>query len=174
LLRSRRGLGSCFGRRPLRRTFEIGSEPRGRTYNDLLYRAFPWCAELWLVVVPLPGSGDPLLPRAHVVLRELEPHLSAATDETEWPGTRLETGTARVHRYRLHPEVLDVVAGATDHLYGWRHPELPQDLALVRGDGTPFLATVTNEDWAALTLDDEERQVLSGDLPELSLRDLWS
>src|SRR6266511_5656635 len=65
LLRSRRGLGSCFGRRPLRRTFEIGSEPRGRTYNDFLYLAFPWCAELWLVVVPLPGSGDPLLPRAH-------------------------------------------------------------------------------------------------------------
>ncbi|MBI2325150.1 MAG: hypothetical protein HYU87_09355 [Chloroflexi bacterium] len=158
----------------MRRTFEIGSEPRGRTYDDLLYRAFPWCAELWLVVVPLPGGGDPLLPRAHGVLRELEPYQTGVTDQREWPGTHLEGGaTGRVHRFRLHPEVLDVLAGATDRLYAWRHPELPQDLALVRGDGTPFLATVTNEGWAALTLDDDERQVLSGDLPELGLRDLW-
>lgn len=158
----------------MRRTYEIGAEPRGRTYTDLLYRSFPWCAELVLVVVPLPGGGDPLLPRARDVLRDLEPYLTSVGEDREWPGTRLESGTGQVHRYRLHPEVLDVLDRSADRLYAWRHPELPQDLALVRGDGSPFLTTVTNEDWAALTLDDEERAVLTGELPELGLRDLWS
>lgn len=159
----------------MRRTLEIATEPRGRTYETLLYRAFRWCAELWLVVVPLPGGADPLLPAGRKVLTDLEPHLASLTDEPEWPGTRLEGGgTGLVHRYRLHPDVLDVVAAATDRLYAWRPPELPQDLALVRGDGTPFLATVAAEEWAALALDDEERDVLGGELPELGLRDVWS
>lgn len=159
----------------MRKTLEITVEPRGRIYNDLIYRAFPWCAELLLVVVPLPDGGDPLLPSGRRVLAELEPFLRVAADEREWPGTRLEGGaTGRVHRYTLHPEVLDVVSSVTDHLYGWCPPDLPQDIALLRGDGSPFLATVTQEGWAALTLDDDERQVLSGDFPELGLRDLWS
>ncbi len=156
----------------MKRTLEIGNEPRGRSYSDLLYRAFPWCAELLLVVVPVPGGADPLLPGARRVLAELEAHLISATDQSEWPGTHLEGGaTGRVQRFRLHPEVLDVAAAATDHLYGWCPPELPQDIALLRGDGSPFLSTVTQEQWAALTVDDEERAALE-DLG-LGLRDLW-
>lgn len=159
----------------VRRAFEIASEPRGRVYEALLYRSFAWCAELRVVVVPLPDGGDPLTPPAHAVLRSLEPHLVAVSDEQEWPGTKLEGGsTGRVHRYRLHPEVLDVMTAAADRLYAWRPPALPQDPALVRADGTPFLATVTGEEWAALTLDDEEREVVAANIPELGLRALWS
>ncbi|HET8569640.1 MAG TPA: hypothetical protein VFM93_11730 [Candidatus Limnocylindria bacterium] len=158
----------------MRRTYEIGAEPRGHTYNDLLYRSFPWCAELLLVVVPLAGGADPLLPGGRAVLEELAPFLRTVTDEREWPGTRLEGGaTGRVHRYTLHPEVLDVLARATDRLYGWTPPSLPQDIALIRGDGEPFLATVTLEAWASLSLEPEEHAQLASDLPELALRDLW-
>ncbi len=157
----------------MRKTFEITGEPRGHTYNDLLYRAFPWTAELLLVVVPLPGGGEPLLPWGRRVLADLAPYLTKESDERDWPGTELPGGaTGHVYRYRLLPEVLDVVAGATDHLYGWCPPDLPQDIALVHGDGEPFLATVTQEGWSALTIDDEERAALS-DL-DLELRDLWS
>ncbi len=157
----------------MRKTLEIANEPRARAYSELLYRAFPWCAQLLLVVLPLPGGGDPLLATGHRVLAELEPYLASAGDEREWPGTQLEgDARGRVYRYRLHPEVLDVVAGATDHLYGWCPPALPQDLALLRGDGSPFLSSVTQEAWAALTVDEEERAALE-DL-DLGLRDLWS
>lgn len=156
----------------MRKTLEIGTEPRGHTYSDLFYRALPWCAELLLVVVPLPGGGDPLLASGRRILEELEPYLSKESDERGWPGTQLEAGaTGHVYRYRLSPQVLDVVAEATDHLYGWCPPDLPQDIALVHGDGEPFLATVTQEQWAALTIDDDERAALS-DI-DLSLKDLW-
>lgn len=156
----------------MRKTWEIGNEPRGGAYSDLLYRSFPWCAELVLVVVPLPGGIDPLLAEGIGIIGDLEPHLVSVTDETSWPGTDLAgAGTGRVHRYRLHPEVLDTVAAATDHLYGWCPPQLPQDLAILRGDGSPFLVTVTQESWSALTIDDEERAALA-DLG-LELRDLW-
>lgn len=157
----------------MRKTFEIGTEPRGHTYRDLLYRALPWCAELLLVVVPLPGAGDPLLSGGRRILEELEPFLTKESDERDWPGTQLEGGaTGHVYRYRLSPPVLDVVAEATDHLYGWCPPDLPQDIALVHGDGEPFLATVTAERWAALTIDEDERAAIS-DI-ELALRDLWA
>jgi len=156
----------------VRTTSELGAEPRGPGYSDLLYRAFPWCAALSFVV-PALAAGEPLLRSGQLVIRELEPYLVSATDETEWPGTHLDGGaTARVYRYRLHPEVLDVVAGATDHLFGWRPPQLPQDIALYHADGTPFLATVTQEEWAALTIDEAERAALA-DL-DLELRPLWA
>ena len=157
----------------LRTTLEITKEPRDHAYGDLFYRALPWCAGISLVVAPLPGGGDPLLPGGRAVIRDLQPHLLSETDESDWPGTKLEDGrTARVYRYRLHPEVLDVVTAATDHLYGWRLPELPEDIALHRGDGSVFLATVTREEWAALTLDDDERDALA-DL-DLGLRSPWT
>ena len=156
----------------MRKTFELAAEPRGQTYHDLMYRAFPWCAELLFVVVA-PGAGvDPLLASGRKLIAELEPYLASESDEREWPGTRLESGgTGHVYRYRLHPEVLDLVTGATDRLFGWSPPALPQDVALLRGDGSPFLATVTQEGWASLSLDDDERASLA-DLG-LELRDLW-
>jgi hypothetical protein len=154
------------------RTIEIAREPRGRVYGELLYRAFPWCSHLVLVVVPLPGGADPLLVSGRRVLAALGPYLMSAIDDATWPGTRLEGATGRVHRYRLHPEVLDVVTGATDRLYGWCPPELPQDLALLRGNGSPFLTTVSQEGWATLTVTDEEAAAL-GDL-DLQLRGVWS
>lgn len=157
---------------PGRRSFEVASEPRGRAYADLLYRAYPWCAELLLVLVPLPDGSDPLLPRGRAVMADLEPHLLSSAATREWPATRLD-GDARgiVHRYRLDPALLDVVTSASDRLYAWTPPELPQDVALLRRDGTPFLATVTHERWAALELSDEEEHAL-GDLG-LDLRPLW-
>lgn len=155
-----------------RRTLEIGAEPRGRTYHDVFYRALPWCAELVLVVVPLSGGGDPLLPEGRGVLSELSPYLRSASYASEWPGTRLDGGAAgHVHRYHLTPPVLDVVTSATDRLFGWRSPGLPQDIALMRSDGSPFLVTVTHQEWAALELDADEEDAL-GDL-DLGLRSLW-
>lgn len=154
-----------------RRTFEIAVEPRGGTYHDLIYRSFPWCAELVLVTVPLEG-GDPLLPDGRRVLTELEPFRRSTTMGPAWPGTRLGgDGVGQVHRYQVEPPLLDVVATATDHLYGWRPPALPQDIALLRGDGSPFLVTVTQQEWAALELDPDEEAALH-DL-DLGLRPLW-
>ncbi len=157
----------------MRKALEVGIEPSGRTYHDLLYRALPWTAELLLVVVPLPGGGDPLLPAGRKLLEDLAPYCTKESDERDWPGTQLEgDARGRVYRYRVVPDVLDIVAEATDHLYGWCPPDLPQDIALVHGDGEPFLASVTQERWAALTIDDEESAALS-DL-DLGLRDLWA
>lgn len=154
-----------------RRTFEIAVEPRGRTYHDLMYRSFPWCAELVLVTIPLDG-GDPLLPDGRRVLAELEPFLRGTTAETAWPGTHLDgDGVGEVRRYRLEPALLDVITSATDHLYGWRPPALPQDIALLRGDGSPFLVSVTQQEWAALELDPDE-EVTFRDL-DLALRPVW-
>jgi hypothetical protein len=156
----------------VRKTFEIANEPRGRVYSDLIYRALPFCAELLLVVVRLEDGADPLLPAGRRILEELAPFLTSEGDERAWPGTELDAdATGHVYHYRLSPPVLDVIAEATDHLYGWCPPDLPQDIALLHGDGEPFLVTVTQEGWGALTIDDEESAALS-DI-DLGLRDLW-
>jgi hypothetical protein len=41
-------------------------------------------------------------------------------------------------------------------LFGWRQPELPEDLALLREDGTAVLASICHEHDAYLQLTDEE------------------
>lgn len=155
-----------------RRTFEIAVEPRGPAYQELFYRALPWCAELLLVTVPLPDGADPLLPGGRRLVATLEPYLLRASLEREWPGTRLGgDAVGEVRRYRLEPPLLDVVTSVTDGLYGWRPPALPQDIALLRGDGSPFLVTVTEQGWAALELGPDEEAAVR-DL-DIALRPLW-
>lgn len=68
----------------------------------------------------------------------------------------LARNATRKVRYRLTHEVLAVLLDATDHLYGWLLPALPDDLVVLRADGTFMLETIAHEREAWLRLSEAE------------------
>jgi len=83
---------------------------------------------------------------------------------------------ATVHRFRLTGESACILQGATDGLYDWRSPSLPEDLCFLRQDMSPWLTSIAHEHDSYLTLSEEERSFLDASFPELDLArtpDVW-
>lgn len=150
------------------RTYDIGCEPTGDTYVRLLEAGLEFCPMCLLVVRPheeLSRAGLELL----AALRPYE--LSIKTTDS-WPGTKLigADNTAHVHCIALNQSTLDLLERATDRLYAWQHPELPEDLCLLRADASPWLTTIAHEHDAYLTLCRTEATYVAQHVPDLSLR----
>lgn len=79
----------------------------------------------------------------------------------------LARNATRKVRYRVTPEVLTVLLDTTDHLYGWRLPTLPEDLAVLRADGTFMLETTAHEREGRLFLGEQEASRLRRAWPAL-------
>jgi hypothetical protein len=145
-------------------SYGLRREPRGAEYRGLV-AALGWIATHALLVVRddvwLGAGGEKLLD-----------DLSAAGATPErvdrWPGTALVGGTrATVLRATLDARVRHLLSEAVDGLYGWRQPDRPEDLALLRKDGTPLLGSRANERGAFLVVDEDELERLSLTLPWL-------
>ncbi|WP_157181531.1 hypothetical protein [Actinopolymorpha alba] len=58
------------------------------------------------------------------------------------------------------PESLEELLTATDDLFKWVNPDLPEDLHFLRVDGSTVLGSVAQEEEAWLELDEVELQLL--------------
>ena len=144
---------------------KLATEPAGATYRALLNAAQSVCDKALLVVRP---SSLTLGDDGKRVLTQLSKFLIADSDANEWPGTRLLRGTARVLTYHLVPESHRILTTATDRLFAWRQPELPEDLALLRSDASPWLFSISHEEEAYLALTTAKRESLSKSSREIS------
>lgn len=76
---------------------------------------------------------------------------------TEWPGTRLiGGGIARRYLFKLTYESLAIFIHSAQRLTDWVNPELPEDLHLLRNNGSTVLGNIAQEDDAWLELDQDE------------------
>ncbi len=53
--------------------------------------------------------------------------------------------TAEVIRFQLNDETVDILVDAADSFFDWEQPELPEDLAVLREEGTTWLGSITHE-----------------------------
>ena len=144
-------------------TTTLWNEPSGRVYSALVDEARHSCKSALLVVRDL----DSIDSRATTILKMLEQHQSERTQASEWPGTRLLQGSATVYRYHLTDGCAETLKRATHHLYGWLHPNLPEDLCFIRDDGSPWLVSIAHERDSYLQLSAAEVENLKIKLPEL-------
>ena len=100
-------------------------------------------------------------------MEKLGPHLLSVTQETEWPGTRLFDDTATVHRFSFNFETAQILKDAAGRLYDWIQPHLPEDLSILRHDGSPWLVTITHERYSSVYLNDAEYQEFGQNAPTL-------
>jgi hypothetical protein len=140
----------------MRRVFNIVEEPRGELLRQLIYSLSQYASAVLVVVrddLGLDETGQALLSR-------LQPELLRRERRSSWPGTMLLDEEATVLQFAVSQRVLDEVLTASGGLFGWQQPELPEDLALMRADGTAVLASICHGRDAYLEICDEEYQHL--------------
>lgn len=148
------------------RRYTLVNEPVGDLYRALLDHGRTHCETALLIEQPSLG----LTAHGRAVLDSLQPFLTQREQTAEWPGTRLLDGTAWVHAYSLTAACLEILKEASTGLLGWHQPDLPEDLALLRADGSPWLTTIAHERDAYVDLTSVEEQDLRRALPWLELR----
>lgn len=146
----------------MKTTYNLGKEPVGDVYQKLIEHASSECGFALLVVrdsLRIADSGQS-------VLKRLETFLRSATREDEWPGTKLlGASKAMLYKYELANKVAEILKAEVHSLYEWIQPERPEDLCLLRDDGTPWLVSIAHEKDAYFELTDEEKHRLTNVLP---------
>jgi hypothetical protein len=145
------------------RAYRIGLEPEGEVYAGLLMAALKVSKSGLLVV----RDTIELAPSGVAILTRLRPFTLGKRRANRWPGTTLSESEATVYHFSLCPESIGVLRGATNALYEWRQPELPEDLAFLRADATPWLISIAHEGEAFIVVTDRELELTRTELPGL-------
>jgi len=147
-----------------RRLFDVIEEPRSEVLRRLLCALVRYSSSAMVVVRDDLGLDD----SGRTLLSQLQPHVLERRRSSSWPGTTLLGEEATVLRFGLSESVLDELIAASDGLYGWQQPALPEDLALLRDDGTAILGSTAHEHDAYLEISDEEYESLASAVPEIA------
>lgn len=140
-------------------------EPRGESYRQLIRASLYYGDRFLLITNSLPDVDAP----ARSLTAALKPYLLSANRESEWPGTRLLEDTALVSSFSMRPETAKILGEAVEGLFDWIEPELPEDLCILRPDGSPWLVTISHEQDAYFQLSDKEKGELTELVPDLRL-----
>jgi hypothetical protein len=136
--------------------FVIQSDIRGSRYKDLFAALWPLADSFSLIVRPdMPESLN-----LDEIIQALEPARVRQLEVSEWPGTILLDGVATCHEFRCAPNALAIAGSRSNSLFSWLQPELPEDPALRRADGTVLLETIAHESIATLYLTSREAEQL--------------
>lgn len=148
-----------------RRLFDVVEEPRGEVLDGLMRALGRHAASATMVL----RDDFDLEESARALLARLEPHLVEQKRSASWPGTTLLDEEATVLRFRLNETVVEELIAAADGLFEWTQPRLPEDLALVRNDGTAVLGSVCHEGDAFLEVTEEEYRSLIEAVPGIAM-----
>jgi hypothetical protein len=133
---------------------KITRKPVGDTYAELLGSLTPFAATFGLVM----GAYSTRVPKLQPALLDaLSPYLLSEEVVSEWPGGQIEgPRRARRNRYTFNSDTISVLLTFSESLYDWQFPLLPNDLHLLRSDGTTVLGSISVEDEAWLELSETE------------------
>jgi hypothetical protein len=143
--------------------FDVIEEPCGDVLVRLLRAVGRHAAAVLLVVRDDLGLTD----AGGAVITRLRNHLVSEKRSASWPGTSLQKDQAAVLEFSVNAMVLEELISASYGLYGWQQPSLPEDLALLRENGTVLLGSICHERDAYLSLTDEEYRSIAAAIPEI-------
>jgi hypothetical protein len=148
-----------------RAVYTFREEPRDRLYRQLISVAGESCSRALLVIrdsVGLSTTGK------HTI-ELLAPYLSQTNRRSSWPGTQLLAGEATVYEFALSADASALIERTVSRLFEWQQPDQPEDLCLLRQDGSAWLASIAHEHDAFMVLSPDEARQLAALAP-----DLWS
>jgi len=108
--------------------------------------------------------------RASAVLAELDPFLVRKSRGSCWPGTALIGDDALLLEYEFNTPCRLALLRYSNGLFSWQQPASPEDLCLLRSDGSVLMGTVAHERDAFFELTDAEAAVLWDAMPNLPAR----
>lgn len=130
----------------------------GSQLRELLQDIAPQFCRRYLLVV---RSGLGTSQTLHAFLSRMAPSIVSRKQASEWPGTQLLDGElANVYEGELSHYATETIAASVGSLLDFQQPSLPEDLSLLREDGSPWLITCAHEGDIYLELSDQEHQEL--------------
>ncbi len=136
-----------------RKTYDLVDEPIGDEYRALLLCARSQCDTAVLsldTARPLGRDGEDVLGRLSGELR-----------------SDAVSGNVRWFRYGLSQNCLDVL-GEAPSLYSWRQPQRPENLCLLRPDGSPWIVSIAAKAIGYVELTPFEKLLLGRSVPGLA------
>jgi hypothetical protein len=130
-----------------RKTYDLLEEPSGLTYRQLLEAAMPYCKAFVLSAESWESPGLKLF--------------EAFQESREVPA-------GPVRRFVFNHDSVDVLKTMVERLYGWSAPDKPENLGLLRADGSPWLVTVSAARLGYLELSATERLLVASTAPSIS------
>lgn len=147
-----------------RHIFDFNQEPREGVLRALLTGATTLAATCGFII----QNDPPPSQRAIQLLAELGPYAKTSRKVTSWPGTELHGESNAVqYQYAFSPLVAELLYEAAEGLYDWVSPNLPEDLHLLRQDGSVLLGCVAHEHDAWLEMQEQELAQLAETIPGL-------
>ena len=134
--------------------FQIKAEPRGQALEDLL----DYCAAVGSscsLVDRFPSSKKGRDAREQF-LQLTRAQIMGIEAATSWPGTSGQSPVRLMH-FSLNSELVALLLAAATGLYRFRSPDLPEDFAVYRDDGSVLLGTVAHEHMGWMLLSAAER-----------------
>lgn len=132
------------------KTYSLTSRAEGDNYHRLLVTCSEFASLAGLV------QGSPTRqPTDSEFLRSASAFLVREDRVLEFPGGIGHTPRQR-WLYTYNPAFIRVLESASSDLFDWLRPELPEDLHLLRNDGSTVLGTVASEEHAYVRLEDSE------------------
>ena len=110
-----------------RKTYDLVDEPTGDDYRALLVCARAQCDT---AVLSLDANHD-LHPAGQAIVVRLSSQLRSES----------RNGDVRLLRYEFNQACIDVLSEAPG-LFAWRQPGLPENLCLLRADGSPWIVSI--------------------------------
>lgn len=110
-------------------------------YDKFLDLAFEVCSEFMLVVKKPPHFE--VNDNVKMLLDKLEPFLREYREQFYWLGTYCAP-EATVYYYDTNMDAKEIIKSYSNSLYGWLHPNLPEDLCFIK-DNEPWLINTSHE-----------------------------
>ena len=146
-----------------RKLYNFTREPRDASYSALVDAGLSVCDKFLLVV----RQTCSISAAATTLETRLRPYHLSQEDASEWPGTKLHSGSALVTYYAFNTHSASVLKSAAHGLYDWKQPDLPEDLCLLSPSGAPWLVSIAHESDAYLELTEKEYSSLVAIAPEI-------
>ncbi len=146
-----------------RYTYDTFSDIEGELYHSLLVLAMQFVRLGGFVVR---SQGETI----NQVLEEFLPYFVEDSLQTDWPGTQLTTSQERVTTFELNPVTLELLQQKSNSIFSWILPDLPEDLFLLREDGTPWMGSVAHEGYIFFELTEDESRIFFDAFPSLKNR----
>ncbi|MEY8192391.1 stage III sporulation protein AH [Peribacillus simplex] len=129
----------------------LTKKPQKKVYTDLINLAFDTCDRFHLVIRKDMGPLDMFKD----FLKQLDSSLIEVKEESEWASNILADGEkAFVYYYHTDSSAKAIILDATNSLYDWVYPQLPEDLSFFK-NGKEWLATNSHEQECYILTEDK-------------------
>lgn len=118
----------------------FSTEPKGKSYEELIDLATNICSEFILV---RRHKGN-LSKSVENLLNELSDFLVEEKVQRSWPGTEIG-GYAIVYYFKLNDITKEIIKKYSKGMYSWLEPMLLQDLCFLKDDRNPWIVNIAHE-----------------------------